>query len=63
MALIECKWQNHAVGIHTYQDMIKKRVYIKLSLPVTYVIFSKSGFHKSLNNIPDLKKIDFPSIF
>ncbi|ETR73077.1 MAG: ATPase [Candidatus Magnetoglobus multicellularis str. Araruama] len=59
IALIECKWQNQPVGIHTYQDIVKKTQYIQTSLPVTYVFFAKKGFHNSLKDIPDLKTYSY----
>jgi len=59
MALIECKWQNQPVGIRTYQELVKKRQYINLDLQVTYIIFSKRGFHSSLKGIPDLKTYSY----
>jgi len=59
MALIECKWESHPVDIHTYQNIVRKRQYINLSLPVSYIIFSKSGIHSSLKNLTDLKTYSY----
>jgi len=55
IALIECKWQNQPVDIHTYQKIVKKSQWINTKLPVSYILFSKAGFHDSLEKIPNLK--------
>ncbi|MBF0449789.1 MAG: ATP-binding protein [Candidatus Magnetomorum sp.] len=59
IALIECKWQNQPVDIHTYQEMIQKSQYIEHSTPLTFILFSKNGFHSSLKDIPNLRTYSY----
>ena len=44
----ECKWQNKRVGLEVFEKLIEKSNLIKCDKDKRYILFSKSGFTKEL---------------
>jgi hypothetical protein len=62
----ECKWSKDKIGIGVLNDLRQKSMILKRYTERSYILFSKSGFHKEVSssisatdsiNLVDLKKL------
>ena len=50
IAFVECKWTNKPVGLNVFHRLKEKSLLINSSLKKSFVLFSKSGFSKALED-------------